>query len=117
MYLDALLRAKGKEIIRNSSLPEVDSTLVADDSYWSGTTSTTSNTSKKLTIRIPPSAALSENDRSGDPEYLQGSTIHHRGPLDKFIHTLDDPQICGNLLDAGSQDLNRPWFVTYVGRE
>lgn len=44
-------------------------------------------------------------------EYSQGSVIHHRGPLGTFIDTLDNPEVCGNLLDAGSQDLARPWFV------
>lgn len=44
-------------------------------------------------------------------EISQGSPIHHRGRLRAFLNSVNNPQFCGNLLDIGSQDLHRPWFV------
>jgi hypothetical protein len=77
--------------------------LVGSDSYWAGAVH-----QDKPVFAEPGQASTKGFDGH---EFLQGSRIHNRGPLETFINTLDDPQKCGNLLDIGSQDMSRPWFV------
>jgi hypothetical protein len=80
---------------------------LSGDYYW-----VPDKCKKKMVMGSARKGKVMDRAPREDTEYSQCSPIHYHGPLKKFLESISDPGACGNLLDIGSQDLARPWFVT-----
>ncbi|EGO25022.1 hypothetical protein SERLADRAFT_469064, partial [Serpula lacrymans var. lacrymans S7.9] len=111
IWQDALLRAKerteSKESLPNVS-PDVDQSDLETDGYWFSDYTPVGKKSRRAT-------QLHSNNQSTEmlesESYLQGTKVHHSGPVGDCVDTLQHPEICANLLDSGSEERNRPFFI------